>query len=107
MKLKNSNKNILKHKMYSLMDEVRLNLDKGLSIDDFLDETDLFNDWESIIPDKEYPIFVIAILNNIRKDTIINTILDSLSTNDQKKTKQACHSRKNKLVSHVGELPFN
>ena len=106
MKLNNSNKNKLKFKMFNLMDEVQLTLKEGVSIDDFLDETDLFSAWEEMIPEKEYPIFIMAVLNNIRKESIIDTILDSLTVENQKKN-QTHFPRKNKLISHVGELPFN
>ena len=106
MKLNTSNKNKLKLKMLNLMDEVQLTLKEGISIDDFLDETDLFCAWEEMIPEKEYPIFIMAVLNNIRKESIIDTILDSLTLEDQKKN-QTHLSRKNKLISHMGELPFN
>ena len=106
MKLNTSNKNILKLKMFSLMNEVQLNLKEGVSIDEFLDETDLFNAWEEMIPEEEYPIFIMAVLNNIRKESIIDTILDSLTLSNQKKN-QICLSRKKKLISHMGELPFN
>jgi len=106
MILNNSNKNKLRFKMFSLMDEVQLILEEGVSIDDFLDETDLFSAWEEMIPEKEYPIFVMAVLNNIRKESIIDTILDSLTLENQKKN-QTRPSRKKKLISHMGELPFN
>ena len=106
MKLNTSNKNKLRFKMFNLMDEVQLILEEGVSIDDFLDETDLFSAWEEVIPEKEYPIFVMAVLNNIRKESIIDTILDSLTLENQKKN-QTHISRKNKLISHMGELPFN
>ena len=106
MKLNTSNKNKLKLKMLNLMDEVQLTLKEGISIDDFLDETDLFCTWEEMIPEKEYPIFIMAVLNNIRKESIIDTILDSLTLKNQ--TKNQTHlSRKNELISHIGELPFN
>mgnify|MGYP001173222199 FL=1 len=85
MKLNIRDKNNLKLKMFSLMDDVQVALKKGVSIDDFLDETDLFDDWERIIPEKEYPIFIITILNNIRRESVIDTILNSLSKNSQKK----------------------
>jgi len=88
------------------MDEVQLVLKEGVSIDDFLDETDLFSAWEEMIPEKEYPVFVMAVLNNIRKESIIDTILDSLTLENQKKN-QTHLSSKNKLISHMGELPFN
>ena len=106
MKSNTNNKNELKLKMLGLMDEVQTTLKEGISIDNFLDETDLFNDWEDIIPEKEYPIFVMAVLNNIRKESIIDTILDSLTLENQEK-KQTHLLRKNKLISHMGELPFN
>ena len=106
MKLNTSNKNKLKLKMLNLMDEVQLTLKEGISIDDFLDETDLFCAWEEMIPEKEYPIFIMAVLNNIRKKSIIDTILDSLTLENQKKN-QTHLSTKNELISHMGELPFN
>ena len=106
MKLDINHKNKLKLKMFNLMDEVQLTLNEGVNIDDFLDETDLFSSWEEIVPEKEYPIFIIAVLNNIRKESIIDTILDSLTLENQKKN-QTHLSRKNKLISHMGELPFN
>ena len=101
MKLNIRDKNNLKLKMFSLMDEVQLNLKKGGSIDDFLDETDLFDDWERIIPEKEYPIFIITILNNIRKESIIDTILDSLSKNVKKKIKFAIQEKTNSYLMWV------
>ena len=106
MKLNTSNKNKLRLKMLNLMDEVQLTLKEGISIDDFLDETDLFSAWEEMIPEKEYPIFIMAVLNNIRKESIIDTILDSLTLDNQKKN-QTHLSTKNELISHMGELPFN
>jgi len=88
MKLNTSNKNKLKIKMFNLMDEVQLTLKEGVNIDDFLDETDLFSAWEEMIPEKEYPIFIMAVLNNIRKESIIDTILDSLTLENQKKNQR-------------------
>ena len=106
MKINTRNKNTLRFKMFNLMDEVQFILEEGVSIDDFLDETDLFSAWEEMIPEKEYPIFIMAVLNNIRKESIIDTILDSLTLENQKKN-QIHLSRKNELISHIGELPFN
>lgn len=108
MKIDINNKNQLKNKMFSLMDEVHTILKDGLSVDDFLDQTNLFNDWENVIPEKEYPIFVMAVLNNIRKESIINTIIASLADNNVEKNQVSSHaSKKTKLKSHMGKLPFN
>ena len=108
MKINKKDKNYVKNKIFSLMDEVHMILGGGVSVDDFLDQTNLFNDWEKIIPEKEYPIFVMAVLNNIRKESIIDTIIASLSDkNVQKNQVSSSSSKKKKLLSHIGELPFN
>ena len=108
MKINRNNKNHVKNKIFSLMDEVHLILGGDLSIDDFLDQTSLFNEWEKIIPEEEYPIFVMAVLNNIRKESIINTIIASLSDKNVEKNRvSSSSSKKKKLISHLGELPFN
>ena len=108
MKINKNNKNDVKNKIFSLMDKVHLILAGGLSVDDFLDQTNLFNEWEKIIPEKEYPIFVMAVLNNIRKESIINTIIAStLDKNVEKNRVISSSSKKKKLISHMGELPFN
>ena len=78
MNLKNLNRKELKDQILNLMDEVNLILEKKIDVDDFLEETNLFDDWELILPDSEYPIFIISVLNNIRRDIIIDSILDSV-----------------------------
>ena len=108
MKINKNNRNYVKNKIFSLMDEVHLILGGGLSVDEFLDQTSLFNEWEKIIPEKEYPIFVMAVLNNIRKESIINTIIASLLDESLGKNRvSSSSSKKKKLISHMGELPFN
>ena len=108
MKINKNNKNDVKNKIFSLMDKVHLILGGGLSVDEFLDQTSLFNEWEKIISEKEYPIFVMAVLNNIRKESIINTIIASISDKSVEKNRViSSSSKKKKLISHMGELPFN
>ena len=98
----------MRNEIFTIMDNVKCVLESGISIDDFLDETDIFDEWEHIIPEKEYPIFVMAVLNNIRRESIINTIIASLSDeNFQNHRVSSSSSKKKKLISHLGELPFN
>ena len=78
MSLQDLKKNDLKLKLITLMDDVRLHLDKEPDVDKFLDETDIFDEWEMVLPQHEYPILVMAVLNNIRKDSIIDSIIDSI-----------------------------
>ena len=42
------------------------------------DETDIFDEFEAILPDEEFPIFVITILNGFQSDTILDTLLDAI-----------------------------
>ncbi len=69
---------IIENRICVLQDKVadQLRIDKD--VDKFLDNTTLLDEWENIIPDAEYGIFVIAVLNNIRTKTVIDTIVDSI-----------------------------
>jgi len=78
------NRDVLKKKIFSLQDEISNKLSIDNDVDKFLDNTTILDEWEEIIPDPEYGIFVIAVLNNIRSDKIINKILDAiLNINDK------------------------
>ena len=73
---------IIEKKIFDLQDKVADALLVDSDVDKFLDNTTILDEWENIIPDKEYGIFVIAVLNNIRKKTIIDTIIDSILSID-------------------------
>ena len=78
-----NNREVLKKKIFALQDEISNKLGIDNDVDKFLDNTTILDEWEEIIPDPEYGIFVIAVLNNIRSDKIINKILDAiLNIND-------------------------
>lgn len=68
----------LKEHIFNVQNIVKQKLDSGIDIDDFLDETTIFDDFENIIPDEEFPIFVIAILNNYKSDVIIDKLVNSI-----------------------------
>ena len=69
---------IIKARIFSLQDKVSKALLDNPDVDKFLDNTTLLDEWEEIIPDPEYGIFVIAVLNNIRKKAVIDRIIDSI-----------------------------
>ena len=71
-------RDIIEKKIFDLQDRVADALLVDSDVDKFLDNTTLLDEWEDVIPDVEYGIFVIAVLNNIRKKTIIDTIIDSI-----------------------------
>ena len=88
---------ILKEKIFSLQAEVSKTLSIDNDVDKFLDNSTILDEWEKIIPDAEYGIFVIAILNNIKRKIIIDKIVDSILniSNPKKRTK-----RKNPQIKH-------
>ena len=69
---------IIENRISLLQDKVADQLRIEKDVDKFLDNTTLLDEWENIIPDAEYGIFVIAVLNNIRTKTVIDTIVDSI-----------------------------
>ena len=72
-------------KILKLQSEASLQLKNNPDVDKFIDETDIFDEWENILPEKEFPIFVITILNNIKSKTVISSIIESISNYDDKK----------------------
>ena len=69
---------IIENRICVLQDKVADQLRIEKDVDKFLDNTTLLDEWVDIIPDEEYGIFVIAVLNNIRTKTVIDTIVDSI-----------------------------
>ena len=64
--------------IYSIQDELQTKLSSGKSIDDIIDQEDPFESLEPLLPQEVYPILVLAIINNIRSDTIMEAILEGL-----------------------------
>ena len=68
----------LKNYLFEIQDYVATQFTSGEDIDDFLDNTDIFDEFETVLPDEEYGIFVITILNKIRTDYIVERLLDMM-----------------------------
>ena len=66
----------LKDYIYELQNFIKDEQIKGKDVDTILDETDIFDEFEEILPDDEFPIFVITILNGFQSDIIIDKLLD-------------------------------
>ncbi len=76
----------LKLYIFEIQDTIKFHLNKGGDVDSFLDETDLIDDFESVLPDEDFAIFVITVLNGIKTESIINTLLESLLKSIQSKS---------------------
>ena len=108
MILKKLRKSDLKSRLINLMDDVKVHLSKEPDVDKFLDETNLFDDWELALPQHEYPILVMTVLNDIRKDNIISSIVDSICEETiSHEPKPASKIKFNNKKTSVGEHPFN
>ena len=64
--------------IFSLQESLQKKLNSGLSMDDILDEEDPFDALEPLLPQEVYPILVLAMINNIRSNTVIEAILEGL-----------------------------
>ena len=57
---------------------VKDNKDKGYSVDDFLDNTSIFDEIENLLDDEEFAIFILTMLNGFDSKILINNIVDSI-----------------------------
>ena len=73
-------RNEVRDYILTLQDYITKEMKSGKDIDKFLDETDIFDEFEAILPDKEFPIFVITILNGFQSQVILNKMLDILES---------------------------
>jgi len=101
-------KDDLRYHLFSLMDQVAKHLQTDPNVDKFLDNTDIFEEWEKVLPEPEYPIFIMAVLNNTRRDIIVNSILDAILDTVEHSEKSSKNASKTRLPRpHVGEHPFS
>ena len=110
MKLNELNRHQLKSELILLMDKVASHLRNESDVDKFLDETNLFDDWELILPESEFSIFIITVLNDIRNDSIIDTIIDSCKEKKKistQKNSSNLHVEPDPRTSELCDHPFN
>ena len=66
----------LKEHIFRLQEFIENEQKTGKDVDTILDETDIFDEFEDVLPDDEFPIFVITILNGFQSDVLVNKLLD-------------------------------
>ena len=69
------NKIEIKTYILEIQSTVQNELSKGTNIDDFLDRTTIFDDFENIIPEAEFGIFVLTILNGYKSEVILDKLV--------------------------------
>ena len=75
----------LKDYIFKLQKFIQDEQESGKDIDTILDETDIFDEFEDILPDNEFPIFVITILNGFQSDDLIDKLLDVIDDCNKRK----------------------
>ena len=76
-----------KNYIFLLQDNLQEKLKSGLTIDEILDIEDPFETLEPFLPEEVYPIMVLAMINNIRSDTVLDALTEGFNNkiNDYKK----------------------
>ena len=69
------NQSEIKAYIQEIQSTVQNELSKGTDIDDFLDRTTIFDDFENIIPEAEFGIFVLTILNGYKSEVILDKLV--------------------------------
>ena len=75
----------LKDYIFRLQKFIQDEQESGKDIDTILDETDIFDEFEDVLPDNEFPIFVITILNGFKSDSLIDKLLDVIDDCNKRK----------------------
>ena len=76
--IKNMSRDKMRQYIIELQKFIKIEQDNGKDIDTILDETDIFDEFEEILPDNEFPIFVITILNGFKSELILENIITTL-----------------------------
>tara|TARA_X000001036_G_scaffold417605_1_gene435733 strand:+ start:451 stop:783 length:333 start_codon:yes stop_codon:yes gene_type:complete len=96
--------------LLDLMDEVHIILKYESDVDSFLDKTKIFDEWEAVLPEREFPIFIMTVLNNIRRDTIINSIISAILDKGKNKYVDSGFDHNSNMDEYklkTGDHPFN
>jgi hypothetical protein len=76
--IREMNRGDLKDYLFLIQDYFKKSLDEGQEMDYILDNTTILDDFEDYLPEEEYPIFVMTILNGFRSDEIISNLIDKI-----------------------------
>ena len=77
--------------IFAIQDYLQNKLAEGLTIDEILDIEDPFESLEPILPEEVYPIMVLAMINNIKSDTVMDALTEGFQKGviQYKKTNEA------------------
>ena len=76
--IESMNRQEIKDYLFCIQEYFQKCVDKGMEIDDILDNSTILDEFEKYLPDEDFPIFVITILNGFKSSEIIDSIIDSI-----------------------------
>ena len=76
--IKDMSRQDIKEYLFSIQDFFKKSLDEGNDMDYILDNTTILDDFEDYLPEEEYPIFVMTILNGFKSEEVIATLIDKI-----------------------------
>ena len=65
--------------IFLLQDNLQKKLKTGETIDEILDKEDPFESLEPILPEEVYPVLVLAMINNIRSETVMEALIEGFN----------------------------
>ena len=68
-----------KNYIFLLQHNLQEKIKSGLTIDEILDIEDPFESLEPFLPEEVYPIMVLAMINNIRSDTVLDALTEGFN----------------------------
>ena len=78
-------KNEIKSEIYQLQNWVEEEKLKGISIDELLDNSNKFEQFEKYFTEEEFSIFILTVLNNFKSDDILDMLVEAILKNKVKK----------------------
>ena len=78
-------KNKIKSEIYQLQNWVEEEKLKGISIDELLDNSNKFEQFEKYFTEEEFSIFILTVLNNFKSDDILDMLVEAILKNKVKK----------------------
>ena len=76
--IKDMSRQDIKEYLFSIQNFFKKSLDEGKDMDYILDNTTILDDFEDYLPEEEYPIFVMTILNGFKSEEIMSTLIDKI-----------------------------
>ena len=76
--IKDMSRQDIKEYLFSIQNFFKKSLDEGKDMDYILDNTTILDDFEDYLPEEEYPIFVMTILNGFKSEEVISTLIDKI-----------------------------